>query len=762
MTSAGADRLGEQLRADRLPRGRAERGALSDRFGRKRLLILAALLFAVTSLGNALAHNFTVFIAWRMLGGVAIGLASSLSPMYISEVAPAQMRGRLVSINQLTIVIGILLAQYINWYLVRDLPPGATDEFIRNSWFGQQGWRWMFGLTAAPSLLFLLGMFFVPESPRWLAKSGQPESARGVLNKIGGKAYANAAIAEIQSTLASEEIQRVRFADLLEPKMRKVLVLGVVLAVFQQWCGINVIFNYAEEIFRAAGYDISTVLKNIAWTGSVNLLFTFVALGAVDRAGRRASHADRRSGLGGDLHRHGLLLPWRREGLAHAAAGAGGHWLLCDVPGPGYLGGDFRDLPQSHPRRGDVRGRDRALDRVFHPHLHLSDVERQARLVRHVLALRGDLRRGVCVHLLQAAGDQGQDPGAARKGLGGLSQQGFPNALMAKSTSIRSVALLLAGLLEWRTRLGAGHALTTFACVILCLGLATPPASRADAATNSAAEVERLFEAKMFRDAQGRALPYRRLAPPKIEPGQRYPLVLLFHGAGERGTDNCLQLRLMLPAFIREENRMNHPCFVLAPQCPPDKRWVEVDWGDAAHTMPPEPSESMALALGLLDEAVAALPVDRERIYVCGASMGGFGTWDALARRPDLFAAALPVCGGADLEQAVRIAHIPVWAFHGDRDTVVLPARSIAMTEAMRNAGGHPKLTLYPGGDHDAWTATFNNPEVFAWLFAQRHAAVSAKPTEFRPGATPPGHTQMDKAGPAAKPGSTETGSRPQ
>src|ERR1700728_2053702 len=262
-------------------------GGLSDKFGRKKLLIAAALIFAVTSLGNALATNFNIFIAWRIFGGVAIGLASSLSPMYIAEIAPGQIRGRLVAVNQLTVVIGILLAQYVNWFLVRNLPAGATDEFIRDSWFGQQGWRWMFGLTAAPALLFFIGMFLVPESPRWLAKNGKPQLARKILGKIGGQDYADAAVAEIQSTLSSEEIQRVRFADLLEPKMFKVITLGVVLAVFQQWCGINVIFNYAEEIFHNAGYDISMVLKNIAWTGSVNLVFTLFALGIVDRGGRR-------------------------------------------------------------------------------------------------------------------------------------------------------------------------------------------------------------------------------------------------------------------------------------------------------------------------------------------------------------------------------------------------------------------------------------------------------------------------------------------
>jgi len=262
-------------------------GMMSDKFGRKRLLILSAALFIVTSLGNALAPSFAVFVTWRILGGVAIGLASNLSPMYIAEISPAEARGRLVAINQLTIVIGILAAQFVNWLLVHDLPAGSSDEFIRTSWYGQAGWRWMFALTAAPSLLFFIGMFFVPESPRWLVKNGASDRARGVLARIGGDAYARAEVRDVQATLAGQEIQQVRFANLIEPGMRRVLLLGVVLAVFQQWCGINVIFNYAEEIFRAAGYDISDVLKNIAWTGSVNLAFTFVALGMVDKGGRR-------------------------------------------------------------------------------------------------------------------------------------------------------------------------------------------------------------------------------------------------------------------------------------------------------------------------------------------------------------------------------------------------------------------------------------------------------------------------------------------
>jgi len=263
-------------------------GALSDWFGRKRLLILSALMFAVSSVATGLAGSFAVFVLWRIVGGAAIGFASNLSPMYIAEVAPARNRGRLVALNQLTIVIGILLAQFVNWIIggLHPLPEHPTAEQIAASWSGQTGWRWMFGVTAAPSVLFLAGMFFVPESPRWLAKNGRPEQARGILAKIGGEGYAGAALADIQATLVNE-VQRVNFRDLLEPKLKRMLVLGVALAVLQQWCGINVIFYYAKDVFKDSGFEVADILISIVFIGSVNLLATLVALRTVDRWGRR-------------------------------------------------------------------------------------------------------------------------------------------------------------------------------------------------------------------------------------------------------------------------------------------------------------------------------------------------------------------------------------------------------------------------------------------------------------------------------------------
>ncbi len=274
-------------------------GVLTDRLGRKRLLILSGFLFTISAIGTAMAKDFTWFNIFRWIGGVGIGLASNLSPMYIAEISPAKMRGRFVSINQLTIVIGILAAQIINMLIARPVPEDATVEFILNSWNGQTGWRWMFGAEIVPATAFFLFMFFVPESPRWLAKYGRDEEALGILSRIGGKVHAESEMAEIKNTLAAEEIARVNFRDLLEPKLLKIVGLGVFLAVFQQWCGINVIFNYAQEVFQAAGYGVSAIMFNIVVTGIVNLAFTFVAIFTVDRFGRRVLMLIGAGGLAG-------------------------------------------------------------------------------------------------------------------------------------------------------------------------------------------------------------------------------------------------------------------------------------------------------------------------------------------------------------------------------------------------------------------------------------------------------------------------------
>ena len=261
-------------------------GALSDRFGRKPVLVAAAGNFVASSLAIAFSGSFPAFVAWRILGGVSIGLASNVSPMYISEMAPARHRGLLVAVNQLTIVLGILAAQFVNWRIAEPVPPGLDQAAFVLTWNVQTGWRWMFAACAAPSLVFLCCSLFLPESPRWLAKARRQEQAGAVLARIGGAEYAAAALAEIDASVAQEDA-RVRFGELREPRLLAVLGLGVALAVFQQWCGINVIFNYAGDIFSRAGFDLNDTLTNIVMTGMVNLVFTFVALFTVDRLGRK-------------------------------------------------------------------------------------------------------------------------------------------------------------------------------------------------------------------------------------------------------------------------------------------------------------------------------------------------------------------------------------------------------------------------------------------------------------------------------------------
>ncbi len=267
--------------------GAAVSGIFSDRYGRKRLLLFSALLFTLSAIGTGAVSGFTGFIVYRIIGGIGIGLASTLSPMYIAEISPAAMRGKFVSLNQLTIVIGILLAQIINWQIAQPVPAGATDIDILNSWNGQTGWRWMFWAESIPAGLFFILMFFVPESPRWLAKTGNKKRVLRILARIGGDSYAANEYKNISESLINTT-GRVSIKSLFEPHLRKILLIGVVLAAFQQWCGINVIFNYAEEVFEAAGYNVSDILFNIVVTGSVNLIFTFVAIYTVDKLGRKA------------------------------------------------------------------------------------------------------------------------------------------------------------------------------------------------------------------------------------------------------------------------------------------------------------------------------------------------------------------------------------------------------------------------------------------------------------------------------------------
>lgn len=262
-------------------------GFVADKFGRKLPLIFSAALFTVSAFGTGYADNFTPFIIYRLIGGLGIGMASTLSPMYIAEIAPAKYRGQFVAINQLTLVIGILAAQVANYFIAEAIPDNSTPEMILGSWNGQTGWRWMFWAELIPAILFFVLMFLVPKSPRFLVKINESESAKRVLAKIGGEAYATEELNGIKLTLQESTTSKIKFSDFKNPKIKPILIIGIVLAIFQQWCGINIIFNYAEEIFTAAGYSVGDMLFNIVITGSVNLIFTLIAMRTVDSWGRR-------------------------------------------------------------------------------------------------------------------------------------------------------------------------------------------------------------------------------------------------------------------------------------------------------------------------------------------------------------------------------------------------------------------------------------------------------------------------------------------
>ena len=245
-------------------------GWAADRWGRKPLLMLAAVLFTVSAIATGLFNDFTLFNVARFIGGIGIGVASALSPMYIAEVSPTEIRGRMVSLNQMTIVLGILAAQIVNMLLAKDTSVASLQE-----WNIEWGWRWMFWAESLPAALFLLMSFFIPESPVYLQIKNEE---RIIKNEEISQSFSNGNNNSSLFTLNS---------SLFDRKYRRVLLLGLVIAVFQQWCGTNVIFNYAQEIFVGAGFDVDGMFINIVITGIANVLFTFVALYTIERWGRR-------------------------------------------------------------------------------------------------------------------------------------------------------------------------------------------------------------------------------------------------------------------------------------------------------------------------------------------------------------------------------------------------------------------------------------------------------------------------------------------
>ena len=262
-------------------------GAAADRWGRKPLLVTSAVLFTVSAIGTGLFSDFTLFNIARFVGGIGIGVASALAPMYIAEVSPAEIRGRMVSLNQMTIVLGILAAQIVNMLLARD-----TTIADSQAWNVAWGWRWMFWAETLPAALFLVMSFFIPESPVFLRTHPHP------LPVWRGVDTPKADNLNVQGNYSPPYREGTGVGLLLEAKYHRVLLLGLVIAVFQQWCGTNVIFNYAQEIFVGAGFDVDGMFINIVITGIANVVFTFVALYTIERWGRRTLMLIGAGGLG--------------------------------------------------------------------------------------------------------------------------------------------------------------------------------------------------------------------------------------------------------------------------------------------------------------------------------------------------------------------------------------------------------------------------------------------------------------------------------
>jgi sugar porter (SP) family MFS transporter len=250
-------------------------GLFSDRLGRKPTLVLSGLLFLVSAVGTALPNEFSLFVIFRMLGGIGVGVASMASPMYIAEIAPAGIRGRMVSVNQFAIVTGILIIYFVNYFISL-----GGDE----AWNVATGWRWMFASGAIPSGIFLILLLFVPESPRWLMEKGQNAKAKDILAKVGGASYAENELRSIEASL-SQEVESL--GQLFKTGWRRVMFLGIALAILQQVTGINVFLYYAPEIFKKLGSGSSAALLETIVVGAFNLSFTIIAIRTVDRIGRK-------------------------------------------------------------------------------------------------------------------------------------------------------------------------------------------------------------------------------------------------------------------------------------------------------------------------------------------------------------------------------------------------------------------------------------------------------------------------------------------
>lgn len=255
--------------------------------------------------------------------------------------------------------------------------------------------------------------------------------------------------------------------------------------------------------------------------------------------------------------------------------------------------------------------------------------------------------------------------------------------------------------------------------VAACLAIA---GSVRTAAADELAELRAQTQKRTYRDAQGHTLLYRLYVPKDYSAKKQYALILFLHGAGERGSDNDRQLLHPDPLrLVAKEIAQKHPALLVAPQCPTGQKWVDVNWWQKPyHHTPEKPAESMRLTLELMDALQKEFSIDPDRVYVTGLSMGGYGTFDALVRRPNYWAAAVPLCGGADDSRAKDFAHVPIWIFHGSKDGAVPVDRSRSVVEALKKAGGRPKYTEYEGAGHGIWRRAYAEPELPKWLFDQR------------------------------------------